>query len=90
GAIKHIGFKVLQEAKRAQRGITLLKELKKAPHRIVAADVVRDNYTTYTLYSDNNQESGDIASIHKSEQYTNGSFIVDIDDFGEVKGMYLQ
>lgn len=90
GAIKHIGFKVLQEAKRAQRGITLLKELKKAPHRIVAADVVRANHTTYTLYSDNNQESGEIASIHKSEQYTNGSFIVDIDDFGEVKGMYLQ
>jgi hypothetical protein len=53
-----------KSSSRAQRGITLLKELKKAPHRIVAADVVRHNYTTYTLYSDNHQESGEIASIH--------------------------
>ena len=29
GAIKRISYKVLQVAKRAQRGITLLKELKK-------------------------------------------------------------
>ena len=29
GAMKRIDFNVLQEAKRAQRGITLLKELKK-------------------------------------------------------------
>ncbi|EER7200706.1 DNA gyrase subunit A, partial [Escherichia coli] len=72
GAVKHIGFKVLQEAKRAQRGITLLKELKKAPHRIVAADVVRSDNTTYTLYSAKDQETNDIASVHKSEQYTNG------------------
>src|SRR5699024_4443029 len=34
GSLKRIGFKVLQSAKRAQRGLTLLKELKKAPHRI--------------------------------------------------------
>ncbi len=31
GAMKRIDFNVLQEAKRAQRGITLLKELKKNP-----------------------------------------------------------
>jgi topoisomerase-4 subunit A len=37
---KRISFKILQVAKRAQRGITLLKELKKNPHRIVAAHVV--------------------------------------------------
>ncbi|HCX9184743.1 DNA topoisomerase IV subunit A, partial [Staphylococcus aureus] len=40
GSLKRISFKILQVAKRAQRGITLLKELKKNPHRIVAAHVV--------------------------------------------------
>ncbi|HAR4234767.1 TPA: DNA topoisomerase IV subunit A, partial [Staphylococcus aureus ADL-206] len=39
GSLKRISFKILQVAKRAQRGITLLKELKKNPHRIVAAHV---------------------------------------------------
>ncbi|MDW4239752.1 DNA topoisomerase IV subunit A [Staphylococcus saprophyticus] len=84
GSLKRIGFKVLQTAKRAQRGITLLKELKKLPHRIVAADVIQPEHTTYTIYSDKQQESGAIKDIHLSEQYTNGSFIVDTSEFGEI------
>lgn len=84
GSLKRIGFKVLQTAKRAQRGITLLKELKKSPHRIVAADVIQPEHTTYTIYSDKQQESGAIKDIHLSEQYTNGSFIVDTSEFGEI------
>lgn len=89
GSLKRISFKILQVAKRAQRGITLLKELKKNPHRIVAAHVVTGEHSQYTLYSKSNEEDGLINDIHKSEQYTNGSFIVDIDDFGEVIDMYI-
>lgn len=81
GSLKRISFKILQVAKRAQRGITLLKELKKNPHRIVAAHVVTGEHSQYTLYSKSNEEHGLINDIHKSEQYTNGSFIVDTDDF---------
>ncbi|WP_218087259.1 DNA topoisomerase IV subunit A, partial [Staphylococcus aureus] len=87
GSLKRISFKILQVAKRAQRGITLLKELKKNPHRIVAAHVVTGEHSQYTLYSKSNEEHGLINDIHKSEQYTNGSFIVDTDDFGEVIDM---
>ncbi|HCT4655446.1 TPA: DNA topoisomerase IV subunit A [Staphylococcus aureus] len=89
GSLKRISFKILQVAKRAQRGITLLKELKKNPHRIVAAHVVTGEHSQYTLYSKSNEEHGLINDIHKSEQYTNGSFIVDTDDFGEVIDMYI-
>ncbi|HDH4224777.1 TPA: DNA topoisomerase IV subunit A [Staphylococcus aureus] len=89
GSLKRISFKILQVAKRAQRGITLLKELKKNPHRIVAANVVTGEHSQYTLYSKSNEEHGLINDIHKSEQYTNGSFIVDTDDFGEVIDMYI-
>ncbi|HHP5735285.1 TPA: DNA topoisomerase IV subunit A [Staphylococcus aureus] len=89
GSLKRISFKILQVAKRAQRGITLLKELKKNPHRIVAAHVVTGEDSQYTLYSKSNEEHGLINDIHKSEQYTNGSFIVDTDDFGEVIDMYI-
>lgn len=88
-SLKRISFKILQVAKRAQRGITLLKELKKNPHRIVAAHVVTGEHSQYTLYSKSNEEHGLINDIHKSEQYTNGSFIVDTDDFGEVIDMYI-
>ncbi|HCX9055847.1 TPA: DNA topoisomerase IV subunit A [Staphylococcus aureus] len=89
GSLKRISFKILQVAKRAQRGITLLKELKKNPHRIVAAHVVTGEHSQYTLYSKSNEEHGLINDIYKSEQYTNGSFIVDTDDFGEVIDMYI-
>ncbi|HDF5451170.1 TPA: DNA topoisomerase IV subunit A [Staphylococcus aureus] len=89
GSLKRISFKILQVAKRAQRGITLLKELKKNPHRIVAAHEVTGEHSQYTLYSKSNEEHGLINDIHKSEQYTNGSFIVDTDDFGEVIDMYI-
>ncbi|HDE9305407.1 TPA: DNA topoisomerase IV subunit A [Staphylococcus aureus] len=89
GSLKRVSFKILQVAKRAQRGITLLKELKKNPHRIVAAHVVTGEHSQYTLYSKSNEEHGLINDIHKSEQYTNGSFIVDTDDFGEVIDMYI-
>ena len=89
GSLKRISFKILQVAKRAQRGITLLKELKKNPHRIVAAHVVTGEHSQYTLYSKSNEEHGLINDIHKSEQYTNGSFIVDTDNFGEVIDMYI-
>ncbi|EOD4670343.1 DNA topoisomerase IV subunit A [Staphylococcus aureus] len=89
GSLKRISFKILQVAKRAQRGITLLKELKKNPHRIVAAHVVTGEHSQYTLYSKSNEEHGLINDVHKSEQYTNGSFIVDTDDFGEVIDMYI-
>lgn len=90
GAIKRISYKVLQVAKRAQRGITLLKELKKNPHRIVDAAVVKEGQKTYTVFSNNHEESGNINEVHLSEQYTNGSFIIDVDDFGQVVSMTLE
>lgn len=46
-------------------------------------------HSQYTLYSKSNEEHGLINDIHKSEQYTNGSFIIDTDDFGEVIDMYI-
>lgn len=90
GAIKRISYKVLQVAKRAQRGITLLKELKKNPHRIVDAAVIKEGQETYTVFSNNHEESGNINEVHLSEQYTNGSFIIDVDDFGQVVSMTLE
>ena len=81
---------ILQNAKRAQRGITLLKELKKSPHRIVAANVVQPDHTIYTIYSKQHEESGNIKDIHLSEQYTNGSFVVDVKEFGDVVSMIVK
>lgn len=90
GALKRINYKVLQHAKRAQRGITLLKELKKAPHRIVSAQVTGAEDTIYKVYSNAHEEQGYIKDIHLTEQYTNGSFIVDVNEFGELTQLIVE
>lgn len=87
GAVKRIGYQVLAEAKRAQRGIKLLKELKSKPHRIVGADVIENPAATYTLYSKKNTFTGTVGDVHLTEQYTNGSFVVDVDTFGDVEAL---
>ncbi|WP_114603414.1 DNA topoisomerase IV subunit A [Staphylococcus sp. EZ-P03] len=89
GAVKRIGYQVLTEAKRAQRGIKLLKELKSKPHRIVGADVVTNQMSEFTLYSKTQTYTDKVNAIHLTEQYTNGSFVVDIDEFGEVQAMTI-
>ncbi|UEX89225.1 DNA topoisomerase IV subunit A [Staphylococcus ratti] len=89
GALKRVRATLLQSAKRAQRGMTLLKELKKNPHRVVAAKVCRPEHQTFILRSNNEQYEGSIEDIHLSEQYTNGSFIVDITTFGEIKHLEI-
>ncbi|MEL0537645.1 DNA topoisomerase IV subunit A [Staphylococcus debuckii] len=89
GAVKRIGFKVLAEAKRAQRGIKLLKELKSKPHRIVGAEVITNPNSIYTLYSNKDSYAGKVSDIHLTEQYTNGSFVVDTDEFGEVNALSI-
>ncbi|MDC6326625.1 topoisomerase IV subunit A [Staphylococcus auricularis] len=90
GALKRISFKVLQVAKRAQRGLTLLKELKKNPHRIVSAAVIRQDDKTYELITEKTIETGNVTDIHLSEQYTNGSFVVDVKEVGEVKALFVK
>ena len=90
GALKRIGYSVLQHAKRAQRGITLLKELKKQPHRIVGADVISSDDAQYTIISERTSETGNVKDIHLSEQYTNGSFVVDVKEFGEVTSLIIE
>lgn len=90
GALKRIKASLLQSAKRAQRGITVLKELKKNPHRVVDAKVCRSEHERFTLHSDRHQFEGNINDIHLSEQYTNGSFVVDVTQFGDIKHLEIQ
>ncbi|MDM8328076.1 DNA topoisomerase IV subunit A [Staphylococcus felis] len=89
GALKRISYQVLQIAKRAQRGITLLKELKKQPHRIVDAKICRQDDTKYRITSEQNSHEGQIKEIHLSEQYTNGSFVVDTQTFGDIQHLHV-
>ena len=55
----------------------------------MAGAVVKENHTKYIVFSQHHEEYGNIDDVHLSEQYTNGSFIIDTDDFG-VESMILE
>ena len=51
---------------------------------IVSAQTTSPDDTIYKVYSNSHEEQGYIKDIHLTEQYTNGSFIVDTNEFGEL------
>ncbi|TDM04189.1 DNA topoisomerase IV subunit A [Macrococcus carouselicus] len=86
GAVKRMKLN-FEQSKRANRGLLLLKELKSHPHRIVNAAIVQPEQH-YTLISDKDEQvTNPVKSVRLTERYTNGSFIVDENKFGQVTAM---
>lgn len=88
GAVKRMKMN-FEVAKRANRGLLLLKELKTHPHRIVAAAIVQPEAHFHLLSDTGQTVSQPVNSIRLTERYTNGSFVVDESDFGKVLDMFI-
>lgn len=84
GAAKRMKLTDFDTAKRAQRGLVILKELKSQPHRLVFAKVMSDNMTLELVSEKQMIKHVEVKHIRLSERYTNGSIIVDTTDFGEI------
>ncbi|MFX0110996.1 DNA topoisomerase IV subunit A [Bacillus pumilus] len=84
GAVKRMNLSEFDKTSRAKRGVLMLRELKKNPHRIVAviAATLHD-----TLEMDTEKGATiplDISTLRANDRYSNGSFIVDEEEQGEV------
>ncbi|BAH17719.1 DNA topoisomerase IV subunit A [Macrococcoides caseolyticum] len=88
GAMKKMDIQLFEEAKRAQRGLMILKELKSNPHHIIGAYIITEDMA-YTLVSEHHEKHGKTKAIRKTDRYTNGSFIIDEKDFGKVVKLYI-
>ncbi|MFC3418282.1 DNA topoisomerase IV subunit A [Salinicoccus hispanicus] len=86
GAVKRTAIDTFESAGRAQVGSTLLKEIKSKPHRIIGARLIENNIGM-TLRSSGSSFDLDARSIRVSGKYANGSFVVDENEFGEVKSI---
>ena len=89
GAVKRMNLSEFDKTSRAKRGVLMLRELKKNPHRIVAViaaalhdtlEVDTEKGTTIPL---------DISTLRANDRYSNGSFIVDEEEQGEVTHVLL-
>jgi topoisomerase-4 subunit A len=85
GASKKMPLSEFEKVSRAKRGVVMLRELKTNPHRIVKIIPVIDKQDLVIVQTKNNStESIDPNNLRSNDRYSNGSFIVDTDDAGEV------
>lgn len=84
GAVKRTSLKEFEIGKRSQVGRALYKNVKSKPHEVLRARLFTEDFTV-SLLSGENRENIQAMDIRLSEMYSNGSFIVDEDTFGEIE-----
>ena len=89
GSVKRMKAEQFVPAKRSQRGLMILKELKSKAHRIVFASTIAKDETC-VMISEKDQVKVNTNDFNFSERYTNGRFVVDENDFGQVIDAYFE
>lgn len=89
GSVKRMKADQFVPAKRAQRGLMILKELKSRSHSIINALTSSEDELCVIL-SEKDRVKVNMKDFNYSERYTNGRFIVDENDFGQVIGAYFE
>ncbi|MFN3093460.1 DNA topoisomerase IV subunit A [Bacillus pumilus] len=84
GAVKRMNLSEFDKTSRAKRGVLMLRELKKNPHRIVAV-IAASLHDTLEIDTEKGATIPlDISTLRANDRYSNGSFIVDEEEQGEV------
>lgn len=84
GALKRMQLADFEKSSRAKRGLVMLRALKSKPHRVVAFFIVDDNDTVSILTENDHVHSVYPLELATSERVSNGSFVIDTDQDGEV------
>lgn len=83
GSFKRMKANAVPETTRARRGVQILRELKKAPHRVQLAALLPANCELYITTSHNERVVVDPFDHPVNDRYSNGSFILDSESQGE-------
>ncbi|WP_183182934.1 DNA topoisomerase IV subunit A [Anoxybacteroides voinovskiense] len=90
GAVKKMALHEFDKSSRAKRGLVMLRELKTNPHRIVSALILENDSGHVIVRTEKGEtEAVDIATWKRSDRYSNGTFIIDSEEAGEIKEMWL-
>ncbi|MEH7237359.1 DNA topoisomerase IV subunit A [Bacillus sp. JJ1562] len=84
GAVKKMKISEFEKATRAKRGLVMLRELKNHPHRVAGAHFVTNLDEIFLKTQNGKIESVEANSLRPNDRYSNGSFVVDTDEAGEV------
>jgi topoisomerase-4 subunit A len=89
GAVKKLKITEFDKGSRAKRGLVMLREVKNNPHLIAAVDIVQSNSLVYIQTEKGTLEVLESASYRNNDRYSNGSFIIDQQDAGDVAEMWI-
>ncbi|TVP84318.1 MAG: DNA topoisomerase IV subunit A [Alkalicoccus sp.] len=90
GALKRISPDKLEAQGRATRGVKILKELKKNPHRIKGGGMAGREETVSIQTADYTLHEFKAGEIRPGDRYTNGSFVVDTELYGQIKDVWIE
>ncbi|MCH1625666.1 DNA topoisomerase IV subunit A [Fredinandcohnia quinoae] len=84
GAVKKMRLTEFEKATRAKRGVVMLRELKNNPHRIVGSHLVTAIDEIFIKTQNGKIEAIPSNTLRPNDRYSNGSFVIDSNDAGEV------
>ncbi|SFA47356.1 topoisomerase-4 subunit A [Parageobacillus thermantarcticus] len=91
GAVKKMPLSEFAKTSRAKRGVVMLRELKTNPHRIVASVLTDKGDDMLFIRTETGAiETLSVSSLRVADRYSNGSFIIDSDEAGNVIDMWKQ
>ncbi|HIX42478.1 MAG TPA: hypothetical protein H9983_04300, partial [Candidatus Kurthia intestinigallinarum] len=74
---------------RAKRGLTILRDLKSKPHRIVDVRRVEKDDVVVIETKKGQPETLAVSKYRHAERYSNGQFVIDCDADGEITHIAL-
>ena len=89
GAVKKLKITEFDKGSRAKRGLVMLREVKNNPHLIAAVDIVHSNSLVYIQTEKGKLEVLESANYRNNDRYSNGSFIIDQQEAGDVGEMWI-
>ena len=84
GAFKQMKVNEIPQTTRARRGVQVLRELKRNPHRVAAVITIKPDQEIHVITDHNEIVSIDPADHPLSDRYSNGSFVLDTETQGNV------
>lgn len=88
GSVKRMKLKEFEKSTRAKKGVVMLRELKRNPHSVAGLYIIQDEDVLY--YETENGTTDEVMplKLKPSDRYSNGSFVLDTDETGEVINLW--
>ncbi|MCR8929998.1 DNA topoisomerase IV subunit A [Priestia megaterium] len=90
GAVKKTKVTEFEESARAKRGLVMVRELKSNPHQIAKVKVISKEYYMIVESSKGQVEQVDPSAMRASDRYSNGSFVLDQGEAGNLVDVWLE